>query len=127
MKPARQCDQAVEDVFREIEAALLKERVRNVQGGRPQVVSLGGGALIAEENFELVNNNGVTIWLDCAFSHIERRIAGQAHRPLARDPQKLRQLFESRRLAYARADYRVEVVDDDSRSAVARILELPLF
>src|SRR5438309_10732210 len=61
-----------EDVFREIETALLKERVRNVQGGRPQVISLGGGAFLSEENFELVSNNGVTVWLDCEFSHIER-------------------------------------------------------
>ena len=116
-----------EDVFREIEAALLRERVRNVQGGRPQVISLGGGAFLSEENFELVSNNGVTLWLDCEFSHIERRISAQTHRPLARDPQHLRTLFDARRDGYARADYRIEVVDDDTRSAVARILALPLF
>ena len=116
-----------EDEFRDIETALLRERVRNVQSGRPQVVSLGGGAFHSEENFEMVANNGVTIWLDCEFSHIERRISGQTHRPLARDPQKLRALFESRRSGYARADYRVEIVDDDTRAAVARILALPLF
>lgn len=116
-----------EEEFREIEAALLRERVRNVQSGRPQVVSLGGGAFVSEENFELVTNNGVTIWLDCEFSHIERRIAGETHRPLARDPKKLRALFDARREHYARADYRVEVIDDDARAAVARILALPLF
>jgi shikimate kinase len=116
-----------EDVFREIETALLRERVRTVQGGRPQVVSLGGGAFLSEENFELVSNNGVTVWLDCEFSHIERRIAGEIHRPLARDPAHLRKLFDTRREGYARADYRIEVLDDDSRSAVARILALPLF
>jgi len=116
-----------EDVFREIETALLRERVRAVQGGRPQVVSLGGGAFLSEENFELVSNNGVTVWLDCDFSHIERRIASETHRPLARDPAHLRKLFDIRREGYARADYRIEVVDDDSRSAVARILALPLF
>ena len=120
-------DRHGEAVFRQIEAAILKERVRNVQSGRPQVVSLGGGAFVPEENFELISNNGVTIWLDCEFSHIERRIAGETHRPLARDPQHLRKLFESRRDSYSRADYRVEVIDDDTRSAVARILALPLF
>jgi shikimate kinase len=116
-----------EPAFREIESRVLRDRVRNVQSGRPQVVSLGGGAFLSQENFELVANNGVTIWLDCDFSRIERRVAGQSHRPLARDPQRLRQLFEERRDGYARADYRVEVVDDDTRSAVARILALPFF
>jgi len=116
-----------EAAFRGIETAALRHRVHHVQSGRPQVVSLGGGAFLSEENFELVSNNGVTVWLDCPFSRIERRIAGQTHRPLARDPHQLRTLFDTRRDGYARADYRVEVIDDDIRSAVARILALPLF
>jgi shikimate kinase len=120
-------DSEGEEAFRGIETAALRDRVRNVQSGRPQVVSLGGGAFLADENFELVSNNGVTVWLDCPFSQIERRIAGQTHRPLARDPDKLRQLFDARRGGYSRADYRIEVIDDDARSAVARILALPLF
>ena len=116
-----------ETAFRGIETAVLRNRVRHVQSGCPQVVSLGGGAFLSDENFELVSNNGVTVWLDCEFARIERRIAGQTHRPLARDPQQLRRLFEARRDGYARADYRIEVIDDDTRSAVARILALPLF
>jgi shikimate kinase len=116
-----------ETAFREIEAAVLRDRVRAVQSGRPQVISLGGGAFLSEDNFELVSNNGVTVWLDCEFSHVERRIAGETHRPLARDPQQLRALFEARREGYARADYRIAVIDDDARAAVAQILALPLF
>jgi len=57
-------DQRGEAEFRHIESAALRDRVRNVQSGRPQVVSLGGGAFLPEENFEMVSNNGVTIWLD---------------------------------------------------------------
>jgi shikimate kinase len=116
-----------EAMFREMEHAALKERVRSVQMGRPQVIALGGGALVNEENFELVSNNGVSVWLDCAFAHVNRRIAGHKHRPLARDPEQLRVLFETRRDMYARADYRVEIVDDDAAAVVARILKLPLF
>jgi shikimate kinase len=120
-------DERGEPAFRSIETAALRNRVHNVQSGRPQVISLGGGAFHSEENFELIANNGVTVWLDCPFSHIERRVAGETHRPLARDPEQLRNLFDSRRDGYARAEYRVEVLDDDTRSAVARILALPLF
>ena len=32
-----------------------------------------------------------------------------------------------RREGYARADYRIEIDDDDTMSVVARILALPLF
>lgn len=116
-----------EPAFREIEAAALRERVGTVQSGRPQVVSLGGGAFLKEENYQLVSANGVTIWLDCPYSMIQRRVAAETHRPLARDPEQLRTLFEARRQGYARADYRVEVPDDDPRSTVAQILALSLF
>jgi shikimate kinase len=120
-------DSRGEAAFRGIETAALRKRVHHAQSGCPQVVALGGGAFMSDENFELVSSNGVTVWLDCPFSRIERRIAGQTHRPLARDPHQLRRLFDARRDGYAKADYRVEVIDDDIRSAVARILALPLF
>jgi shikimate kinase len=113
--------------FRELETAALRERVRAVQMGRPQVVSLGGGAFLSAENLELAANNGVTVWLDCPFSVIERRVAFATHRPLARDPLRLRELFEERRECYGRADFRIDVLDDDARSAVSQILALPLF
>jgi len=116
-----------EPAFREMESAALRDHVRVVRMGRPQVISLGGGAFLAQENVTLANENGVTIWLDCPFSMIERRVLAATHRPLARDSEKLKSLFEARRFGYARADFRVEVQDDDARGAVARILALPLF
>lgn len=120
-------DSEGESAFRRLETAALHDRVRNVQSGRPQVVSLGGGAFLIEENFDLVSNNGITVWLDCPLGLIERRIASHTHRPLARDPEHLRGLFEARRHGYARADYRIEVDCDDASVAVASILALPLF
>ncbi len=116
-----------EPAFRQMETANLRKRIHTVQSGRPQVISLGGGAFLSEENYELVSNNGVSVWLDCPFSMIERRVSAETHRPLARDLGQLRALFELRREGYARADYRVEVLEDDTRSAVARIMALPLF
>lgn len=113
--------------FRRAETAALRERVRLVEGGRPWVVALGGGAFLSEENFHMVSNNGVSVWLDCTFSTVERRLAGHAHRPLARDPEKLRELFALRRAGYERADYSIAVENDDAAAATAKILALPLF
>jgi shikimate kinase len=115
-----------EAAFREMETAALKKRVANVRTGRPQVISLGGGAFSIAENVDLATNHGVTIWLDTPYDIIERRVAAETHRPLARDPLRMRHLFESRRDDYARADYRIEPSDDDPAKIVARILELPL-
>ena len=58
---------------------------------------------------------------------IERRIAEEKHRPLARDPIHLRTLYEARRQAYERADFRIETQDRESGYVVSRILALPLF
>jgi shikimate kinase len=116
-----------EPVFRTIEASTLAKRVRAVQSGQPQVVSLGGGALMRDENFELIANNGVTVWLDAPFDLIERRVGAESHRPLARDPEKLRELFEIRLPRYALADFRVDAPEEDTAVTVRRILDLPLF
>lgn len=115
-----------EPAFRGIETEALRRCVKSVQTGHPQVVSLGGGAFLSEENFQLVSQNGVSLWLDCPWSIIERRVAAAAHRPLARDPENLRRLFEARREGYARADHRIEISSDDSAEAVSRILSLEL-
>ena len=62
-----------------------------------------------EENFSRINNCGISVWIDCPFETIEARIAEEGlDRPNARDPQKLRTLYESRREGYARADFRVD-------------------
>jgi len=111
--------------FRRIETQTLSRRVRLVERGRPLVVALGGGAFVQERNYEMLENNGVTIWLDPPYGVIRRRVQGATHRPLARDPQKLEDLFQARRPFYERADYHVR--DADSPSAVATILHLPIF
>jgi shikimate kinase len=116
-----------EPMFRVLEASALAKRVKAVQSGHPQVIALGGGALMRDENFELIANNGVIVWLDAPFELIEKRIAADSHRPLGRDPGKLRELFDIRSPRYALADFRVEAPEEEAIATVRRILELPLF
>ncbi len=115
-----------EAAFREMETAALRKRIASVRTGRPQVISLGGGAFSIQENFDLAFQNGITLWLDTPYEVIEQRVARESHRPLAIDLERMRRLYESRRDDYARADYRIETSDDDPGKVVARILELPL-
>ena len=113
--------------FRRAETAALQERVRPIERGKPCVVALGGGAFLSDENFDIVSNHGVSVWLDCPYSTVERRLSGYEHRPLARDPEKLRELFAVRRAGYGRADYCVPVESDDAAATTAKIMALPLF
>jgi shikimate kinase len=115
-----------EPEFRRIEAELLHNRVRAIQRGRPMVMALGGGAFTQKHNFELLQENGVTVWLDCPFEVVRDRVGADPNRPLARDPQAMAELFELRREAYERADFRVDGTGDPD--AVCRaVLKLPIF
>src|ERR1700722_8886874 len=67
-------DEQGEAAFRALETILLHERVRSIQSGRPHVFSLGGAAFLSQENYDLVSNHGITVWLDCPFAIIERRV-----------------------------------------------------
>jgi len=113
--------------FRALETEALQKRVQIARSGQPQVISLGGGAFTIEQNIDLALNHGVTVWLDAPLDVIERRIAEETHRPLARDPVGMKKLFDQRRASYALADYRIETGEDDPAAIVSRILALPLF
>jgi shikimate kinase len=116
-----------EQEFRSIEREAMRKRVRDVECGRPMVLALGGGAFVEAENRKLLEERGVTIWLDCPFPRITARLEGQTQRPLARDPGQFRQLFDDRQDAYGKAEYRIHADTDDPAAIVAEILKLPIF
>lgn len=116
-----------EEAFRKAETEVIRNRIRMVERGKPTVMALGGGAFVQQTNFELIENNGVTVWLDCPFQLVDKRVRGAGHRPLARDIEKLHALYDVRRAAYARADFRIEIKNDDPAPVVADILHLPIF
>jgi shikimate kinase len=117
-------DQRGEEEFRRIENEAIRRRVREVERGKPTVVALGGGTFSDEGNQTLLREKGVTIWLDCSFPRVCGRVEGTSHRPLARDPEKFEQLYEQRRVVYAKAEYRIEIDTDDPSNIVAAILKL---
>lgn len=116
-----------EQAFRKAETEAIRLRVRKVQAGHPTVLSLGGGAFTQSENIDILNNNGVTIWLDVELPVILKRVENTNHRPLARNPEQFRALYEARLPTYSKAEYRIAVPGDDSRNALEQILELPIF
>ncbi len=116
-----------EPEFRRIETAMMLKWVRKIECGAPTVVALGGGAFVQPGNFDLIENHGVSLWLDCEFEAIQRRLTEQQQsRPLARDPVAFRNLYFERRASYGRADFRVDGTCDPD-GAVEAILSLPLW
>jgi shikimate kinase len=117
-----------EEEFRRIEQEQVRKHVREIERGKPMVLALGGGSFAQEANRTLLIESGVPIWLDCSLDRVRDRLNGSApNRPLARDPEKLAQLYEDRQAAYAQADYRIPIDCDDPAEIVAAILRLPIF
>lgn len=116
-----------ENFFRDLETEAIRKRVIQIQAGQPSVVALGGGAFVQPQNWKLISENGVTLWLDCPFETLCDRLGTDITRPLAADRNKLAQLFQDRRPLYSRADYRIEVLSSAVSDVVESIRKLPLF
>jgi shikimate kinase len=117
-----------EAVFRELETHAIRKRVSEIEAGNPCVVALGGGAFVQPKNWELIQNNGVAVWLDCTLETIRKRLGEDTTRPLAMDRgSALQKLYEDRRPLYARADFRIDVDTADLPEIVQKILRLPIF
>ena len=86
--------------FREVEAEVIRDIVSSIRAGNCAVVALGGGAFIQPANRELIESNGVTIWLDCPLELVRRRLGEDSTRPLAANRNGLEKLFAERRPWY---------------------------
>lgn len=116
-----------EEEFRRIEAGILRQHVRWIERGRPAVLALGGGAFVEQENRQLLAENGISVWLDCPFDVVQRRIANTTHRPLAQNPERFAALYEARRGAYGNAEICVKIESDDPEVTVQSIVNHALF
>jgi shikimate kinase len=112
--------------FRRIETAAIRRWLNKIESGQPTVIALGGGAFVQPKNYEMLGNNGISVWLDCSLEVVEARITDTGERPLARDREAFRKLFAERRVLYGRADYRVNG-DVTCADAAIAIVNLPLW
>lgn len=85
--------------------SLEREAIASLRGSDRTVVALGGGAYTFEENRERIARIGKTVWLDCPLDSCLSRIGRDNSRPLLRDVDSMRSLFNERRHLYSLADY----------------------
>jgi shikimate kinase len=74
------------------------------------VVAIGGGAALDDENWRLINERSVTVFIDCEFETIWQRTSGITNRPLAagRSREQLEALLQARRPRYLQAVHHVK-------------------
>ena len=82
-----------EDHFRILEAQLLREWAASA---RPFVMATGGGAPCFHKGMEVINQYGLSVFLDCPVSALIGRVKENRDRPLllAADEKELREKLE---------------------------------
>jgi shikimate kinase len=109
-----------EDEFRRFE----REAIESCRDLRRAVVALGGGAYVSAENRSLLGEIGLTVWLDCPLEICMPRVEGDPSRPLLAGRSEMALLLETRRPAYALADYVVEAGTLTPEEVAAEIIKL---
>lgn len=107
--------------FRQRESSVIRE----LAGRANMVLATGGGAVLAEQNRELLQQNGIVIYLKAGVHDLWQRTRHDRNRPLLQtvDPQaKLTELFRQRDPLYCEvADI---VIQTGKQSAQALMLHL---
>jgi shikimate kinase len=130
-----------EAYFRQVESACLRELIEEPPGPSTRasksgsrslgmtgedgvVVALGGGAFVQAENAAMLRQTGApVIFLDASVEELRRRCEGEgAERPLLRDQNQFRQLYEARRGGYMTADFRVDTGGKTPEQVVEELL-----
>ena len=90
-----------ESYFRKSE----REMLLMVRENDSQVIALGGGTLLDDDNIHLVKKKGLLIWLDVQLDQIKLRLKEKESRPLFEsDLTKLDKLYMARIKGYESAD-----------------------
>ena len=112
-----------EPEFRRAEHDALRELLAEL-GPSPRVVALGGGAFVRAENAALLEQAGVpVVFLDAPVEELFRRCQQerQVERPLRRDPEQFRRLYEARRPHYLAAALRIETHGKEIDAVAAEV------
>ncbi len=103
-------DNGGETLFRQLET----EALATVSESDPAVISLGGGAILKEQNREIIKRKGICVWLQAEPQTIAQRINADTAALDSRPPlTELDQMAEIRELLQRRHGFYVEAADHE--------------
>jgi shikimate kinase len=100
--------------FRALEKELLPRALQP-----DTVVALGGGVVIDDDNWAMIDSESLTVYLEAPFATLWKRVGHLPGRPLIahRTRAEVEALFERRRSRYEQAIHRVDAERDPSAIA----------
>jgi len=118
-------EQSGEAAFRQAEHLALRSLIESLGASSPTVVAVGGGAFAQENNAALLEESGFSaIFLDAPVEELFRRCQEQKlDRPLRRNLEQFRWLYESRRSHYLKAALRIDTDGKDVEEVAAEAIQ----
>ena len=110
-----------ESYFRKLEQTIIENLLKKDN----QIISLGGGSLENNFDFDLANKNSIIIYLKASPNTLYERVKDDNNRPLLKcenPKEKLKELLSIREKNYNKADYIIEV-DNLTINDVAKNIE----
>ncbi len=113
-------DKKGEKYFRELERQLIKNEISFCNNC---VISTGGGMPCFFDNMKNLKSKGWVIFLNIPFDEIVKRIKNTDKRPLFKNPEKARELYEKRIDCYKQAHFIINV-ENHKEKVVKKIEQL---
>ena len=113
-----------EPYFRKRERDILRS-TRYLEAG---VIATGGGTFTFDENIQLIQSEGLSIYLSAPYSLLRSRVGDKAaERPMFKDDVAAHDLFNSRIRYYRMCDITIEVREEETPGEIVErlMLELP--
>ena len=111
-----------EPAFRDIETGMIGKIARN----RNVIISTGGGAVLRQENMDMLRESGVIVCLWASPETILKRTSRDNERPLLQVEaplKRIRELLDCRRPFYEKADIMIDTEEKTPLQIAEEILE----
>ena len=102
-----------EPAFRKVETEVLKELCKQ----SATVISTGGGCITVEENFDVIRQNSVVIWVKRPLN----KLATQG-RPLSKSPEEISKMYDFRAPKYEKISNVIIENDEDIDVVVEKVI-----
>jgi shikimate kinase len=112
-----------EPYFRKRERDLLRS-TRHLESA---VIATGGGTFTFDENIQLIQSEGLSVYLSAPYTLLRSRIGVKDDRPLFRDDVSTHELYGNRIRYYRMSDLTIDIREEETPSEIVErlVLELP--
>ena len=114
-----------EGYFRKIETEVLYSIIKS---NNSFILATGGGTPCFNNNMKIINDNGVSIFLDVKISELENRLKNKKDRPLLNRYQDkgqiLKKMYDERKSFYQESNHTISEIKDQKKKILSIIRQL---